>query len=66
MFFFCLPPLHQALCIEYRIRENKHGLCLSGTFSLMGGSKINNLANAYVILNPGSAIGCYVIDRTKE
>lgn len=64
--FLCLPPLHQALCIEYRIRENKHELCLSGTFSLLGGSKINNHANAYVILYPGNAIGCYVIDHPKE
>lgn len=32
----------------------------------MGGPKINNHANAYVISNLGSAIGCYVIYHSEE
>lgn len=54
-------PLSIRPCIECKIRKNKHGLCLSGTFSLTEGSKLNNHANAYVISNPRSALGCSVI-----
>ena len=63
MVFVCL--LYVRPCIEIGIRKNKHGLCLSGTFSLMGGPKINNHANAYVISNLGRAIVCCVIDQGR-
>lgn len=64
MVFVCL--LYVRPCIEFGIRKNKHGLCLSGTFGLTGGPKINNHANAYVISNLGSAIGRYVIYHSEE